>query len=118
MGAVMSAATPWRKPADVSDLEMAFGTTALKLMPLMSEIPEEFKRDHNRWVKVQQDWFFYGLKGAKWTPKNGIEPEAALRHLKVIQGSWEPKHEHKQAAVAYLISLWFEDVTYELGKPR
>ena len=36
----------------------------------------------------------------------------AIRHLKAILVSYDPKHEHKEAGVAFLLSEWFEDVTY------
>jgi hypothetical protein len=42
-----------------------------------------------------------------------VDGELAIRHLQVIQASFEPKHEHKEAAVAYLASLWFTDFDYE-----
>ena len=42
--------------------------------------------------------------------KQGISLSLALRHLGACLSSWEPKHEHKTAGVAYLMSLWFEDL--------
>jgi hypothetical protein len=39
-----------------------------------------------------------------------IMAEARGWHLKAIMGSFQPKHEHKTAGVAYLMSLWFEAV--------
>lgn len=112
------AESTWSQPKDVTDLDIAFGGAVADLMPLMAEIPDEFKRSGNRWVKVQQDWFFYGLSKPRWTPRPQVDGEAAIRHLQAIQRSWAPKHEHKEAAVAYLMSLWFEDVTYELPEVR
>jgi len=43
----------------------------------------------------------------------GVDGGLAIRHLQVIQASFEPKHEHKEAAVAYLASPWFTDFAYE-----
>jgi len=55
---------------------------------------------------------FSGLKKSEVPPvKEGIDVNMALRHLHAIQGSFEPKHEYKEAAVAYLASLWFETPT-------
>ena len=31
-------------------------------------------------------------------------------HLKSILQSFKPKHERKEAGVAYLMSLWFDDI--------
>ena len=99
-------------PQEVTNLDLAFGARALDLMPPMSEIPAEFKNHRNTWVKLQSDWLFHGLdKSATFQPRDGIDGACALRHLAVIQNSFEPKHEHKEAAVAYLASLWFVRVT-------
>jgi hypothetical protein len=107
---------------DVSDLEMAFPADVEKLMPAWEEIPREFKysfavRGMNRWADIASDLFFHGLKGATFTPKPGIDTTKALRHIKAILGSFAPRHEHKEAAVAYLLSEWFESVEYEKAKP-
>lgn len=42
--------------------------------------------------------------------KDGIDGDTAVRHLRAIQGSFAPKHEHKMEAVAYLASRWFTKV--------
>jgi anti-sigma factor ChrR (cupin superfamily) len=96
---------PWRFPAN-----------ALDFMPKMDEIPEEFNDPRNKWVKFQMDWFYRGLKDLKIVPKEGVDTVKAMRHLSAIQGSFAPKHEHKEAAVAYLASQWFEDVSYTRAK--
>ena len=106
----------WKQPQEVDGLALAFGGNIADLMPAYTTVPDEFKSRGNKWVQFQQDWFFYGLADVKWKPKKGIDKDRALRHLKAIQASWEPKHEHKEAAVAYLASLWFDDVKYRRAK--
>lgn len=105
--------TTWAQPSPVDDLDMVFGARAVRdLMPPMTEIPEEFHVWRgNKWVDLQSEWFSNGIKLSQITPKDGVDFAAAMRHLKAIQSSWEPKHEHKMAAVAYLASLWFDDFT-------
>lgn len=105
----ITAPSRWAKPSpDVTGLDTAFGARDLaNLMPAYGDIPAEFKRDRNTWVRFQQEWFFCGIAGATVETRDGVDAKAALRHLKAIQSSWEPKHEHKEAAVAYLASLWF-----------
>lgn len=106
--------TDWTKPSPVSDIEIAFPARALELMPSrevceagLNMLPPEEKE---KWLSFQRDWFYGGLsKEAVFALKDGIDGNEAFRHLKVIQGSFAPKHEHKEAGVAYLASQWFED---------
>lgn len=91
---------------------MAFGDANMKdLLPPYDLIPIEFKRGHTKWNKIQSTWFFSGLpKGTQFIPVDGVDKSIAIRHLGAIQGSFEPKHEHKSAAVSWLMSLWFKEI--------
>lgn len=93
----------------LTDMDVAFPARVKHLMPPMADIPAEFHNGRGKWSKFQQDWFYSGLATLNLIPRDGIDLKIALRHLKAIQGSFEPKHEHKEAAVAYLASLWFTD---------
>ncbi len=101
-------------PQVVSDIDIAFPASVSKLMVPYEDIPEDFRRERGearKWVQLQQRWFFQGLpKETEFEPAEGIDAKVALRHLKAIMGSYEPKHEHKEACVAYLMSQWFSDV--------
>lgn len=102
------------KPQKIDPVTAAFPATIKHLMPEMKDIPDGFKKWHSqdKWVQWQTDWFYFGVKDLKPVPKEGIVLKDALVHLATIQNSYEPSHEHKQAAVAYLMSLWFDDVSY------
>jgi hypothetical protein len=101
----------WAKPQKVDGLDMAFGGNMKNLLPPMLDLPEEFTSRENKWHDIVSHWFFRGLPSTtKYTPKDGIDPNEALRHVGTIMGSFEPKHEHKTAACAWLLSLWFEDI--------
>lgn len=55
--------------------------------------------------------FYRGLSNkTEFHGKEGIDGKAALLHVREILQSFEPQHEHKTAACAYLMSLWFDDV--------
>lgn len=98
------------KPVTIDGARAAFPASVSDLMPPMEAIPDEFKNWHGtEWNRLFADWFYSGLKSLDLTPQPGIDKDAALRHIKTVMGSWEPKHEHKEAAVAYLLSLWFTD---------
>ena len=95
------------EPKDVTDADVAFGGRVRDLMPAYKDIPDEFKRGASPWCQWQSDWFFKGLSALP-TARSGIDGKRAMRHLATIQRSFEPAHEHKEAAVAYLASQWFE----------
>jgi hypothetical protein len=114
MNAEEKKAIDWSKPIEVSDLDMVFGTRAVAdLMPPHAECAaalNEMGRGGRPWREFQARWFFHGLPASTaFKAVEGVDAAKALRHLKAIQGSFEPKHQHKEAAVAYLASLWFAE---------
>jgi len=101
------------KPQEVTKLDIAFGGKAMELLPPDNDIPDEFNQWHNKWGDVVSKWFFNGLpKDTEFVPVDGIDTAQALAHIQAILGSFEPKHEHKMAGCAYLMSLWFKDVKF------
>ncbi|WP_348269717.1 hypothetical protein P8936_16340 [Edaphobacter paludis] len=103
--------------AELNGADAAFGPRNLfAIMPKMDDIPQEFQRRSTQWNKLVSAWFFCGLKSLELTPKEGVDKSAALRHVKAIMASFEPKHEHKEAACAYLLSQWFTDPKWEVAK--
>ena len=118
----MALEAPYR-PVEVSDVLLAFPASVKDLMPAEDAIPAEFwhwtsrsvkdAEGPEKWVAFQGKWFYEGLPPhITFDLKEGIDGNTAVRHLHAIQGSFEPKHEYKQAAVAFLASLWFNDVSY------
>lgn len=102
----MSTATTTYLPIPVSDVDIAFGGKAMEILPPVSEIPEEFLNRSNEWSRFVSGWFFGDLKRYP-VPREGVDFNLALRNLACVIGSFEPKHEHKEAGAAYLASLWF-----------
>lgn len=92
-------------------------TTSESLLPPYAEIPDEFKNFNRqtKWNKLFNDVFYKGLKSLELKPKDGIDKEKAWRHIGIAMRGWDSKHEHKEAGVAYLMSLWFEDVKWEVS---
>ena len=105
------------KPQEIDDATLAFPVSVASLMLNMNDIPEDINQRRSKWCRVTSDWFFCGLRDAKWKPKEGVDQTKALRHIKAIIGSYESKHEDKEAAVAYLLSQWLKAVSYTKGKP-
>ncbi len=105
-------------PKEVQGMDLAFGPKNIdEYLPKHNDIPDEFKKHRgNKWVDLFSDWFYFGLSKLEFTPKEGIDPDMATRHVMAIMKSWEPKHERKTAGCSYLMSEWFEDVEWERNK--
>ena len=103
---------------EISDAEMAFGTT--KALPPYASIPEKFRDFHadTKWNKFVSDMFFLGGAHVNLKPKEGVDADKAWRAVVAHLKSWAPKHEHKEAGVAYLMSIWFEDVDWKRSEKK
>lgn len=102
----------YEQPHDVDNVKVAFPVELGTLLPPYTDIPEEFRDMNSRspWHRFQAKWFYEGLDPDEVPEaKPGIDQAKALRHLQVIQRSFEPKHEHKMAAVAWLASKWLQE---------
>lgn len=101
----------YARPQQVDDLTLAFPAVLGDLLPPLEVIPDDYP--HRReWLDFQGKWFAGTLpSGSAMEPAEGIDPATAGRHLGAIQRSFEPKHEHKMAAVAWLASRWFVRVS-------
>jgi len=97
----------------ISDIEIALGT--MKLLPDRSDIPKEFEfMGKTKWNKLFSDMFFSGLTELDIVPKEGIDANDALKCIRAHMGSWEPQQEHKEAGVAYMMSILLEDATWKV----
>ncbi len=99
-------------PMPVTDAQIAFGV-GYSHYP---EVPAEWR---SCWgIKLFSDMFFAGVEDLKLMAVDGIDPELAWRHISACMRSWETKHEHKTAAVGYMLELWFGPETTWTVKPR
>ncbi len=96
-----------RLPIPVTKADTVFGGKVHEILPPYEDIPDEFTSGRSPWVKWQREWFFNGISKIP-EPKEGIDTNLAMANLACVQGSFAPKHEHKEAGVAYLASLWFQ----------
>lgn len=95
-------------PKQLSAIDLAFGPVSLsEFMP--DNIPDDYYKQSNKWSKFISTWFYRGANSRFLKSKPGINKQAALNHIGCILASFEPAHEDKIAAYAYLLSLWFED---------
>lgn len=103
-------------PKPLTDPELAFGPRDINsYLPKYETIPPEALR--TKWNRVFNVWFFNGLpKGSGIAVKEGIDGNLAMRHLRACMGSFEPKHEHKEAGCAYLMHEWFDAIVNAKGE--
>lgn len=97
---------PLDGPIDVDKVSLAFPANVSHLMPDHEDIPEQYLRGRSWANRLFTDWFFFGLESVELPWREGIDPEMAGRHLHAVMRSFEPKHEHKEAAWAYLVDAW------------
>jgi hypothetical protein len=109
------------KPKELSKLDVVLSTNVSHLMPTKepdyAEYRENWHRSKSWGSKLFMDMFYRGLTSLALVPKVGIDSDAALKHIRAIMSSWEPKHEDKVASCTFLFEHWFESATWE-PKPR
>jgi hypothetical protein len=92
-------------------LDVAFPANVLRFMPKYEDV--RGSDAEKMYEGIVSTLFFRGGK-LKLKPRKGVDEAKAMRHIKCVLGSFEPSHEHKTAAVAWLFDQWFESV--ELAK--
>jgi hypothetical protein len=102
---------------DVTDEELAYPLDVEHLMPKYLDIPSEFKDwSRNRWAELFSQLFYGDVKGLCLVRKRDVDAETAeraWRQMDCIRRSWSPKHEHKAAACAYILSCYFDDYSFD-----
>ena len=104
---------------ELSDADIAFPAHVIgRVIPVWEEIPSEYKDENHPYSKLAARIFFGQAKEEfiDLEPRDGIDTTKAVRMIKAALGSFEPKHEHKIAGVAYLFDTFFEKC--ELFKER
>ncbi|WP_213664188.1 hypothetical protein [Stutzerimonas stutzeri] len=86
----------------VTDVEQAFGT--MRLLPDWDDIPKDFKEGNCYTATVEA--IFCGTELPKGTIEliDNVSPAALNKCVRAHLQSFGPKHEHKIAGVAYLMS--------------
>lgn len=95
--------------SSINDLDVAFGTT--RFLSEWGVVPKDFKDHKNVYVRLA-DALFFGeelpnaevIIASHLASQNEDISSMMQRFIMAHLRSWEPKHEHKIAGVAYLIS--------------
>lgn len=104
-------------PIELNRVQRAFPADALDYMPSEEDCAEW--RNRQGWqLELQRDWMFRGIVDIQLIPKREgwgqAEIDHAARQIGAIQDSYAPKHEHKEAAVAFLIDQWFSHARWKV----
>jgi hypothetical protein len=108
----VSATTRALPVPNLTVLDMAFPANALEWMPAREDIPDEFRfMGTSKWNEIANSWFMHGLPAnVEFYPREGVDPELAVRAIQATLGSFALKHDHKEEAAAYMLSQWFERI--------
>lgn len=106
-----------RHPFPVPEFDgatVAFGAPCSAYLT-REEMGDDFYNDRNRYTRAAQSLFFRGgsLADHGLRLKPGIDRTLAMRALRALLGSFEPKHEIKIGTVGYALREWCDDIEQE-----
>ena len=100
----------WSVPQKVSDVMLAFPADIIgELIPEWDDLPVEFRERRSGYEELARYAFLNAVSFKEEILKDGVDREMADRQINAIARSFQPKHEHKEAAMAYLLSLWLKN---------
>lgn len=97
----------------VDDVTFAFPAKLKGILPEAKDIPERFWQSNNLYHNAAQVLFGFGGEAfnERFIMESKLSREdfdKAIRAIHTCLSSFEPKHEHKIAGVAYMMSEWFD----------
>ncbi len=109
----------WATPSSsTSAAEVLYGTERFdQLLPAYIEIPAAFFEGNNIWTGAYYNIGMRGWEAVRLTSKPGIDPVLAQHHIRTLMLSIIPEDHttmgYKEAAISWLLSLWFEEPTIQ-----
>jgi hypothetical protein len=102
----------WSRPKTVPDVQFAFPAYIIgTLITEWDDLPDEFRNRTSGYEELAGHACFNNVGFRSDSLLEGIDIELANRQLNAIARSFQPKHQHKEAAIAYLLSLWLVQPT-------
>lgn len=99
----------WTVPIPVSDVTLAFPANVIGvLIPEWGDLPQVFQDRMSGYEKLANYACFHSVELKPEALKPSIDATTATRQLSAVVRSFELKHEHKEAGLAYLLSLWLK----------
>lgn len=97
------------KPVAITSADMFFDSIDKIKLPLPTIIPPSFKKG-NKWFDWAYEW---RKRGANLKPcgiKDGLNDELALKNLVVVNRSTKLNERYLIKCVAFLASIWYNDL--------
>ena len=76
--------------------------------PAWESIPKCFKDGKTKYNEMFAKAFYYGLNTNELKTKPGVDKAKNLKFYRHCAGTFSTKHEHKEAACAWILSETFE----------
>lgn len=104
----------FEQPKMIPDVVRAFPASVVgSLLPEADKIPKEFWSSQNDWHQFADRLFFHGWPtDMEIYSRPDVDGQIAIEHVGTVLRSYQPKHEHKMAGVAWLLSRWFKAVRH------
>lgn len=90
---------------EVDDLTVMFGANIPGFDKVIKACPPEFRQYRNRWTHLANSIFFGGADMSAWKWREPALKAKQVRYLKAWLGSFDPRHEDKEAVCGWLLSL-------------
>ena len=101
------ASDDWSQPKSASDLDYAFPAVVIgRFIPCWDDLPAPFRNRSSGFEELATHVAFNAVSFRDGVLRDGIDAHMANRQISIVARSFEPKHEHKEAGLAYLLSLW------------
>ena len=100
----------WKNPIIVDQVNYAFPAHVIGiLIPEWQDLPEQFRDGNSGFEELASHACFNCVELKPEVVRVDVDLSAANRQLSAVSRSFEPAHQHKEAALAYLLSLWLRE---------
>lgn len=99
----------WDEPWPVSEADLAFPARGVDLTPAREVFDAEDPPIDENWCRLAEGLFVgSGWENLMMSTKDGVDPEAAMLHLRVVLGCYGTRHQDKIEGCGWLLYRWFD----------
>jgi hypothetical protein len=102
--------TKWKNLIIVDQVNYAFPAHVIGiLIPEWQYLPEQFRDGNSCFEELASHACFNCVELKPEVVRVDVDLSSANRQLSAVSRSFEPEHKYKEAALAYLLSLWLRE---------